>query len=140
MITEKEINDTNEKYEELNKLTQQQDSLNLSITSLNESIAISKSISDRANAILLEVSRWRGDLKPLIEHGYLFEKVNSLINDYNALAHDYVITHGNPATIFSCAHEKEETKVPKDIMKMNIKEIFRNIRFNPAINKLEKVL
>lgn len=141
MMGEKEdIREANEKYDKLYKLTREQDSLQLSIPAVSESIAISRSIGDRANAIILETSKWKGDLEPIIKHQYLLEKVTSLINDYNALAHDYAIIFDEPVVMITYSTKEERIDVPEKIRKENLKMIFRSIRYNPKTEKLEKVV
>lgn len=140
MGEKEDIREANEKYDKLYKLTREQDSLQLSIPAVSESIAISRSIGDRANAIILETSKWKGDLEPIIKHQYLLEKVTSLINDYNALAHDYAIIFDEPVVMITYSTKEERIDVPEKIRKENLKMIFRSIRYNPKTEKLEKVV
>lgn len=80
-------------YPLLYDLTKLQDKIQLGIPSINESTAIAKSMTNNANAIMLNVSELKGDIRPILRHGYFEEKMNHLINDWNAAAQDYNITH-----------------------------------------------
>lgn len=151
MTFEKEFNACKEKedtldktnciYGVLHRLTRLQDDIQLSVPAINESVAISNAATDKANAIMLELSKWRGDLEPIIKYGYFLEKVRSLNDDYNALAHDYGIIFG--VTVPMIEHklrEKDFSDISERRKKDNEETIFRNIRYNSSKNKLEKVV
>ena len=77
----------------LHEITELQDHIQLAIPPINESVALSKSLTNDANALLLEASRQRMDIRKQIENGYTKEKVENIIRDWNWIVHDYNITH-----------------------------------------------
>lgn len=77
------------------------------IPALNESIALSNSLINHANALILEATRWKGDIRKQVEFGYTFEKVNSIVNDWNAMAHDYNISHEMKFPLLIVEQKKE---------------------------------
>jgi hypothetical protein len=139
MITKKDIEEANRKFEKLFRHTEKMPYP----PAINESIAISTSMAIKGNAIIREVAKWKGDLEPLIRHGYLLEKIRSLIADYNAMAHDHKIVFGKAPFIdkFEMKMEKQppELLTPNMIKRTN-ESVFRNIRLDHKDNKLKKVV
>ena len=134
----------NKKFDELYEITRKQDEIQLSIPRINESIAISTSIINDANAIILEISKWKGDLEPICRYGYLFEKVKSLVSGVNSLYHDYGIAFGErvPKIDMSCLVNPEFEdfrNLDEETKKEKMKDIFRNIRLNKQ-RQLEKIM
>lgn len=133
-----ELEEINRKFRELHELTEKQDSLNLSIDPPNESIAIARDIINSANAIILEVSKYYGDLETLERYGYLEEKVRYLCHGWNSLAQDVTVTTGQYIPVMDCDMKppKMMTKhmkgdiIPTQILNANTKEIYRGIRYN----------
>jgi len=115
-------------FKQLHKLTQQQDELQLSIPKINESVAISLCLVDHANALILEASEHLGDIRPQVRFGYTLEKVLAIISDWNAMAHDYNISHDDMQVAqFECKMVvKEQSKPPKEIMEQQRKLIFKD--------------
>lgn len=73
----------------LDDVTKLQDKVQISIPPLNESNRRAKSIINNANAIILDLSKFRGNIKNVLETPYVREKVNELIDNYNQMVHDY---------------------------------------------------
>jgi hypothetical protein len=90
------VEEANRKFEELWMITRKQDKLQLSIPAINQSVADGLSMTDHANAIILEISQWKGNITPLIEHGYLAEKINSLNRDWEWMQKHYEMRNTNP--------------------------------------------
>jgi hypothetical protein len=139
MITKKDIESANIKFE---KLSEHAGKIPY-VPALNESIAISTSMVNRANGIITEVAKWKGDLEPLIKHGYILEKIRSLVADYNALAHDHKIVFGKAPFVTSFETGMEE--LPKEFFKPELVKrandaVFNNIRINYKDNKLKRVI
>jgi hypothetical protein len=76
----------------LHEVTKEQDSINLSIPFLNDSVQLLKLVVDGANGIILEASRYKGHVMPAMEGTYLQEKMKFLIDSYNNMVHDYNLT------------------------------------------------
>jgi hypothetical protein len=136
MITKKDIKETNIKFEKLFRHTEGMPYP----PAINESIAISTSMATKGNAIIKEVAKWKGDLEPLIRHGYILEKIRGLVNDYNAMAHDYKIVFGKAPFIRDIEMETKEEPLTPSQKKMTNESVFRNIRFDHKDNKLKKVI
>lgn len=73
-------------------ITSAQDKIQLSIPSVNESIRLALNLVNDANAIILGVSRNRGDIRKIVSEGYVEEKVGKAIAHWNDLVHDLNIT------------------------------------------------
>lgn len=112
------LDEVNRKFDELLELTIKQDELQLSIPALNEGLSVALSAINNANGIIGEISKWKGDIVPIVEHGYFKEKVRALSSNLEAMEHNYRLIKKYP----------EEEKI-----------ILRGIRFNPKTNKLEKM-
>jgi hypothetical protein len=109
-ITPEQLSELNNKFEEFLEAV---DSLNaIYPPALNESVAIANSMADHAQAILVEFAKWKGNIIPIYEHGYVKEKIEALLRDLEAMQHD--IGAGS--------------RVPKDI-------VFRNIAFDYGTSK-----
>jgi len=139
MITKSDIEHANIKFEELSEHTR----LIPDVPAINESIAISTSMVNRANGIIMEVAKWKGDLEPLIRHGYILEKIRSLVADYNGLAHDHKIVFGKAPFITNFETGIEEQ--PKEfltptLIKSARDAVFNNIRISYKDNKLKRVI
>jgi len=121
-----------EQYKVLYDLTTLQDWLQLNISPINESTAISNNMINDANAIILEISKWRGDIKTLVDYSYLFQKVKSLINDWNTIVHDYNVTQGTnlPLLIIKEKREFPEPITDEKILAINKEEVFRDFVFD----------
>jgi hypothetical protein len=136
MITQKDIGEANRKFEKLFRHTERMPYP----PAINESIAISTSMATKGNAIIKEVAKWKGDLEPLIRHGYLLEKIRGLVADYNAMAHDHKIVFGKAPFITEFETKiKKEPLTPYMIKRAN-ESVFRNIRIDFRNNKLRKVI
>jgi len=139
MITKKDIEEANRKFDKLFRHTEKMPYP----PAINESIAISTSMATKGNAIIKEVARWKGDLQPLISHGYLLEKIRGLVADYNAMAHDHKIVFGKAPFIkdIKMTMEKQppELLTPYMIKRTN-ESVFGNIRLDHKDNKLKKVI
>jgi hypothetical protein len=138
MITQKDIKETNRKFEKLFRHTEEMPYP----PAINESIAISTSMATKGNAIIKEVAKWKGDLEPLIKHGYLLEKIRGLVADYNAMAHDHKIVFGKAPFIefeISTEEHPKEYFTPENI-KRTSKAVFDNIRLDHKDNKLKRVI
>jgi len=123
-------------FDLLSDITKLQDVVQLAIPPINESVAISKAITNDANALLLEVSRWRGDIRKLLRHGYIMEKIKRLITDWNAMAHDYNITYGNEFPLFELVEKKEDIPpLPAEEIKELREEIFAD---QDKLNRINK--
>ena len=138
MITKKDIGEANRKFEKLFRHTEKMPYP----PAINESIAISTSMATKGNAIIKEIAKWKGDLEPLIRHGYLLEKIRGLVADYNAMAHDHKIVFGKAPFITKIETGIEEREIPltPETKKMVNESVFRNIRINYKDNKLKKVI
>jgi len=73
----------------LHDITRLQDNIQLAIPPINPSVQLSKEIINDANAIILNASGYKGDLRPEITSGYITEKVGYIIWHYNNMVHDY---------------------------------------------------
>lgn len=139
MITKKDIGEANRKFEKLFRHTEKMPYP----PAINESIAISTSMATKGNAIIKEVAKWKGDLEPLITHGYLLEKIRGLVADYNAMAHDHKIVFGK-APFIGELEMRTEKQPPElltpDMIKRTNESVFRNIRLDHKDNKLKKVI
>lgn len=137
----KDVERTDCSYGVLHRLTRLQDDIQLGIPAINESAAISNEAINKANAIILEMSKWKGDLEPIITYGYFLEKASGMADTYNAMARDFgVMFNGSVPMIEFKIVEKDFSDVPESVRISNQKEIFRNIRFDSSKNKLEKVV
>lgn len=84
-------------YDLLHHITELQDIINLSIPELNSSMLVSKSLANDANALLLAISRSRGNLrKELLYETYLSSKMRQVNNSYNAMVHELNRTLDDP--------------------------------------------
>jgi hypothetical protein len=104
----------------LHDITTLQDKIQLSIPVVNESIALSTSLTNHANALLLEASKWKGDIRPQIEHNYTHEKVKGIIKDWNAMVHDYNISHDQKYPVLEI---KEKNEFPTETGHVPNKEV-----------------
>jgi hypothetical protein len=95
-MRKEEIEEVNEKFEKLWKLTREQDKLQLGISAINQSIADGLSFIDHANAIILESSLWKGNIVPMLTHGYLAEKIKALNRDLEWAEKHYEMRETNP--------------------------------------------
>jgi hypothetical protein len=138
MITQKEIDLANEKFNKLYESVERQEGIYP--PAVNESIAISQSMVARANGIVKEVAKWKGDLEPLINHGYILEKIRQLVSDYNAMAHDHKIVFGKAPFITEFETGMEEEPLTPEIIKRTNETVFRNIRLDHKDNKLKRVI
>lgn len=136
MMEDFDIQRVNEQFEGLYEITKTQDKIQLGISSLTECIAISKRMTNDANALILEASKWKGNLIPQVRHGYTREKVLLVVGDYNALVHDYNITHATNIPILVVKEEKrfsdkmfEELKNNKKLLKKNWNDVFGELEF-----------
>lgn len=110
---------------DLHEITKQQDTLQLSIPKINESVAISLGMVNCANALILEASKWKGDIRPQVRYGYTLEKVQCIIHAWNAMAHDYNVSHEGKIPIIKYELIADIThEVPKQIQEHNLKIIF----------------
>lgn len=141
MITQQEIDKANEKFNHLMAITERQEAIYP--PAINESITISTSMANRAGAIIKEIAKWKGDLQPLVGHGYILEKIRELVREYNALAHDHKIVFGKAPFIdkFEISTEEQPKKyLTPEIIKRTTEAVFRNIRLDYKDNKLKKVI
>ncbi|MFQ6067990.1 MAG: hypothetical protein ACE5KD_00445 [Candidatus Bathyarchaeia archaeon] len=97
---------------------------------VNESVALSNNLITHANALILEATKWRGDIRKQVMYDYTFEKVNKVVNDWNSMVHDYNVSHKAKYPVLICK-EKEETfrgkplEVPEPVRKSNEEMIFK---------------
>jgi hypothetical protein len=135
-----EIDDANQKFRALHKLTQEQDILQLSIPHPSESLAIGLDIINHANALILEVSKYYGDIQPIARHGYLTEHFEYLCRGVNGMIQDYnITTPDDTLPKYNCQPLRDEVRKPysgmtpeevAEIMPQQIETIYRGIRFN----------
>jgi hypothetical protein len=141
MITQNEIDNANVKFNKLMNIVEELEKTYP--PAINESIAISTSMKAKATGIIMELARWKGDLEPLIKHGYILEKIRGLVADYNAMAHDHKIVFGK-APFIDKFEMKTEVQSPElltpNMIKRTNESVFRNIRLDHKDNKLKKVI
>jgi len=127
-----DLDRVNRQYKILNDLTQLQDSIQLSISALNGSIANSNAMINDANALILEASKWKGDIRPQVRHGYAYQKVKSLVNDWNCMVHDFNVTEGTNLPLMNIEEqpESDEPITDEKVLKNNREEIFRGLVFD----------
>ena len=114
-----------ELFQKLYDLTVTQDELQLSIPRPNESVAISLDLINSANALILEASKWKGDIRPQVRYGYTKEKVLSIVQCWNAMAHDYNISHDDiHIPLIEAKLVVPEKEIPKEIRERQHKLIF----------------
>jgi hypothetical protein len=88
-------------YDFLHEITELQDKANLNVDwGYNYSTRFASNMIDHANAVILGVSSWKGDIRPVLRHGYVHEKIRSLIDDWNAMAHDYALVVDNENELY----------------------------------------
>lgn len=132
---------TNANFDLLHDITKLQDRIQLSTPALNESIAISNSLINHANALILEASKWKGDIRPQVMYGYTREKVGSIVDDWNAMVQDYNITHGTSINKLELREIKPEYHLTEEDIKLNKKMIFKGLELDKKrklIRKLEE--
>jgi len=133
-----DLNRANCLFSLLHEVTTVQDDIQRAIPSVNASVAVSRRLTNSANGIILNVSRLRGDIEPIVEHGHVDEKVETIVNAWYSVIHDYNITHKTPrAKPFLGEGRMPESTLPEDI-RMQKKVVFGGIRYNPATGKLER--
>jgi hypothetical protein len=144
-----ELDEINDKFDRLHKLTEEQDILQLSIPKPTESLAISLNIVNHANALILEISKYHGDIEPITKYNYLLEHFEGLCDGVNGMIQDYNITQDETIQKYDC-HPKNDVfstrkkyaehmsadKVPALIEAQN-KMIYHGIRYRGG--KLERV-
>jgi len=106
-----DINKANCLYGLLRDITRLQDEVQLSIPAINESVAISNNLINNANALILEASKYKGDIRPQVLYGYTRGKVGAIVENWNAMAHDYNITQKDQSELLVLEHKKE-FKIP----------------------------
>lgn len=98
-------------YGLLYDITKMQDRIQLNVPKMSGMQTIMGVVVGDANAIILEISKWKG-ADQAIRHLYLDEKVGLVVRDYNALIHDYNISHEK--TVPSYKIERKEAPEPTD--------------------------
>jgi len=98
----------------LYRITELQDYVQLSIPAINPSVALTKELTNSANALLLNASRARFDVRPQIG-GYTAEKVERTVKAYNDMVHDYnLAADGGFAKQLKCEWVTERTEPNPD--------------------------
>lgn len=134
------IDQTNCAFNLLNEITSLQDEIQLSIPRPNESIALSLATINDANGIILELSKWKGHLPPIVESGYATEKVNSLPKNYDSMIHDYNISHDkdNAHNGIVCTTKEPITSEEQETQKYMHDTIFKGIKYDPTTCNLTR--
>jgi hypothetical protein len=113
-------------FQLLTKVTSLQDEIQLEIPYLNPSMSSSLGIINNANAIILEASRQKGNIEKEIDMGYLKEKVEYLINNFNDITQKYnLVTIGASKPRISCEEVSVEP-YPSDLIEKERKRILKD--------------
>jgi len=134
------IKEVNSKFDKLDSLTKEQDELQLSIPAINESIAVSLGAVNNANAIILEISRWKGDIMHLAKSKYLRDRIKWIVGNYNGIVHDYGLISGDKVMKFKINEFIEDySDIPENERKINIEAILRKYRYDIHAEKWKEV-
>jgi len=121
----------------MSRVADLQEKVIFSFPSINESLAISQNLARNANCLIAEVSKWKGDTRKLVEYNYLANKIGEIVNDYNAMAHNYNIANYGKAPLMVLKKEDEELETPpKEMIESQRKEIWKK---QDEINKTIEV-
>ena len=104
-------------YELLHKVTEAQDVIQLSIPAVNQSMATSNAMINDANALILEASKWKGNVEPQVDFNYTKEKAERIKKDWDNMVNDR-----------SMANESQQGR----------ETIFEGLVFNFSTNKWER--
>ena len=96
-----ELDRANCLFDLLYDLTKLQDHIQIVIPPVNESVGLAKAAINDANAIILECSKFKGDIEPIYAHGYFREKVNRLQTTMKGIEHDMKVAEERPEAIFN---------------------------------------
>ena len=121
-------------YELLFEITEIQDRIQLSIPALSEMQSIMGNITDKANAILLGISKWKG-ADQVIEHGYVTEKVMGIVDSYNSLIRDYNLTHEDKISSYEIELRKPRVKTDIESIKRDKEMLYNGIKGTYIDNK-----
>ena len=114
-------------FDVLNRITRLQDVIQLSIPPVNESVVSAQNLINDANALILEASKWKGDIR-MIANPYTLEKIKRIVNDWNAIAHNLNISvKGANYPIFEIREVKKRYDIPEYLRKENFKTIFKDM-------------
>lgn len=110
----------------LSEITELQDKTQLEIPYLNPSIQFSMGLINNANAIILEASRHRGNIETVIDRGYLKQKVEYTLSDFNNIIMHYntIVEEGYKPRL-SCEELMQE-KIPKINVGEQRKRVFKD--------------
>lgn len=115
----------------LHDVTELQDILNLSLdVSVNYSTQLARNMVNYANAIILGVSSKRGDIRPILQHGYVDEKVRNVVYIWNCMANDYNLTVDDPADFIpkkklTTYLDRNRRVADKKVRDYNLNQLFR---------------
>lgn len=115
----------------LHDVTKLQDILNLSLdVSVNYSTQLARNMVDYANAIILGVTSKRGDIRPVLEHGYVDEKIGHVVHIWNCMANDYNLTLDDPGKFIpkkklTTYLDRKGRVADKKVRDYNINQLFR---------------
>jgi len=115
-------------FDLLYEITKVQDSIQLAIPDINTSIRLSMGLVNNANAIILGVARNKGNLKAILDEGYVMEKVNYAVKSYNNMIHDLNLTkEENFEEKLECESIPERTRpASSETIEYNKKEVFKD--------------
>ena len=97
---EDDVDKANCTYELLHKVTEAQDVIQLSIPAINQSMATSNAMINDANALILEASKWKGNIEPQVDFHYTAEKVERIKRDWEHMINDRKIANEERESIF----------------------------------------
>ncbi|KKL88912.1 hypothetical protein LCGC14_1919990 [marine sediment metagenome] len=118
-------------FDVLHEITEIQDYIQLGIPNANTSIRHSTMLTNSANAIMLGISRSKGDLRKMLSDLYVEEKVKALTGflGWNGMIHDYNLTRSDKddlKPLLDCRNVIERDKVaPQDVQKYEKENLFK---------------
>ena len=98
----------------LHDISDLQDSIQIEIPKINQSVNYSKSLTNSANALLLEASRWKGDIRPQLTVGYDRKHIDNIIRTYNNMSKDLGLASGTVHDKLVCTHISEDAPLEKN--------------------------
>lgn len=112
----------------LYEITKLQDHIQLAIPDINNSIRLSMGLVNNANAIILGVARNKGNLKKILDEGYVMEKVDYAVKSYNNMIHDLNLTKEEEfEEKLECESVPERTRpAPSETREYHKKELFKD--------------
>ena len=118
-------------FDVLHEITEIQDYIQLGIPNANTSIRHSTMLTNSANAIILGVSRSKGDLRRMLSDLYVEEKVKALTGflGWNGMIHDYNLTQSEKddlKPLLKCEEVSERDHVAApDVQKYEKENLFK---------------